>query len=94
MNDAMNRYLDFSTDEEDIDGFRPGVETHPALAHYAGEIQRFLKQRNPITALRGLTALQAVTEAGFLIGQRRSRNVTNILLGVIAALLTYIAAAI
>lgn len=87
----MERYLDFSQDGRDVQAFGVGTGIHPMLEHYAKEIQGYLSERNPICGIRGLIALDAAAYAGFSIGAKRSRAITNALLGVIALTLMYIA---
>ena len=84
------RYLDFSANEKDVDAFRSASDTHPDLAQYAAEIQRYMLENNPVTAIRGLIALQAATSAGFMIGAGKSQTITNALLAAITLLLAYI----
>ncbi len=91
MENELERYLDFSTDERDLLAFRAGTDTHPKLAQFAVEIQRYIETRNPVCAIRGLIALHAATTAGYSIGATKSRTITNVWLSVVAALLAYIA---
>lgn len=91
MGNEMERYLDFSQDGRDIQAFGVGSGIYPMLEHYAKEIQGYLSERNPICGIRGLIALDADTYAGLSIGAKRSRAITNALLGVIALTLMYIA---
>ena len=90
MDKEIDRYLDFSTDEIDVEAFRAAVSTHPQLVQCAEEIQRYMRSNNPICAIRGLIGFQTATSMGFYIGVNKSRAITNVLLSFIASLLLYI----
>jgi hypothetical protein len=91
MDNRLERYLDFSSDMRDVEAFRAGAYTHPKLAQFATEAQKYIEVTNPICAIRGLIALHAVGARSFHIRNIKSGATTNLLLGVMSALLAYIA---
>ncbi len=91
VDNEFERYLDFSSDESDVEAFRASGSTQPQLTQYANEIQMYIRHTNPISGIRGLIGLHAATTAGFCIGAGKSQMLTNLLLGIIALVLMYIA---
>lgn len=77
---ASDRYLDFSEDEEVVDGFSPGSYPEPWLYALSSGLQDALSRRNPATSVKQLIAFGIVSQT------YQVRNLSRIL-GAIALLL-------
>lgn len=77
---ASDRYLDFSEDEEVVDGFSHGSYPEPWRYALSSELQDALSRRNPVTSVKQLLAFSIVSQT------YQVRNLSRIL-GAIAFLL-------
>ena len=69
-----NRYFDFSEDEDVIEGFSPGSYQKKWLEVLAKQLQKSLRRKNPMTAIKELLAF------GFLTQAWQMRNIQKLLL--------------
>jgi len=89
MIEEQERYFD-SSEEPGPSRFE-SIFRDKDLLFYAKTIQGYANLRNPILSIRGLPAMHTATVFGGILGARKQRRITNILLAVVAGSLVYIA---
>ena len=91
MDDERERYFDFSTDSDDSDEFQGEASDNAFMYSYMEKTQRYIRYRNPVISIRQLIAYNGGMRFAQTRASQKQRTTTNLLLGVIAGLLAYIA---
>lgn len=89
MASEADRYFDFSEDEQLFAEFDPEGVSDVIMQIHGGEIQKFLRLRNPISALKGLISYQILTADWNSIAKAMSH--IRLILGVNTAAVLYLA---